>query len=66
MKKKSIRDFDDEDLLDELCRRDLDWDNYGGNVDIITDLQMEEMNELFSNLDFISRENILKELRNER
>ena len=58
VEEKTLEDFDDEEIEEEY------FDRFGiERIDIVAKAQLEEMTELFYSLDFISRENVLKELR---
>ena len=56
---KTLDDFDDDEIEQEY----FDRNNVGQRVDIVTNSQFGEMSDLFLSLDFISRENLLKQLR---
>lgn len=57
---KTLEDFDDDEIEQEYFDR---FDRGCNRIDIVTDSQYKEMSDLFLSLDFISRENILKQLR---
>lgn len=56
---KTLDDFDDDEIEQEY----FDRNNVGQRVDIVTNSQFGEMSDLFLSLDFISRENLLKQMR---
>ena len=61
-----LEEVTDEEIIEYLENDGwtVTMDKYGlERTDIVSDMQFEELNELFSNLDFISREKLLKELR---
>lgn len=38
---EELKDYDDDDLLDEVESRDLNWQDYDSDIDIVTQSQLE-------------------------
>lgn len=59
----NIGDYFNSEIIKECKDRGLSV--YFGNEDITSDIQFQEMSELFLNLSIFEREKILNQLRNE-
>jgi hypothetical protein len=59
---KKLKDYNDDDLLDEVESRDLNWQDYDSDMDIVTQSQLEEMTEKFLNLSIKERDNLIKSM----
>jgi hypothetical protein len=59
---KKLKDYNDEDLLDEVESRGLNWQDYDSDMDIVTKSQLEEMTEKFLNLSTQERDNLIKSM----
>lgn len=57
-----LKDYDDDDLLDECSRRSLNWEDYE-RIDIVTQSNLEEMTELFLNLSPQKQSEIINNLK---
>jgi predicted ATP-grasp superfamily ATP-dependent carboligase len=60
---KNLEDYDDEDLLDEVESRGLNWQDYDSKTDIVTQSDLEEMTELFLNLSPQKRTEVINNLK---
>ncbi len=58
---KDLCDYDDDELLDEVESRGLNWQDFGGGkTDIVTQMQLEELVSNFLFADFEKRNKMLE------